>query len=179
MKNDQEDFKTAHQEVLTLNSSSCVNNTLDRGKENEICEPKKVEITGHMVTRGKSQKSSEIFQTPITKKVFEVNTPATCASSPAPVVNNSVNSKSLTGCVKNLSDTFRNTSNSPNFKNTTKIFEKTECKSKNEGEKESSIAKNASTEEFYFDFDFETLPAINKMEEEFDNLISMNSQYSG
>lgn len=128
----------------------------------------------HMVTRGKALseafKASALLNTPETGLYREARTPSTCASSQAsPALSEKSESKFEEAPTNSLSEK----SSTPSFcKNLSSRFEGLGSPSKNETISESAC--DTQDEEIYFDFDPLPFFRNNKVDKQFEDLMSLN-----
>ncbi|CAI2371601.1 unnamed protein product [Moneuplotes crassus] len=177
LKNAQKDMDQENKQGKGTSFSLTTPDVKDTSKEVKSCPPKQIIPKCHMVTRGKALteafKASELTNTPQPKLYREASTPSTVASTQA----SPVESEQKLTFIEEESDSstaqISKVSSPSCFKNLSSRIQRVETNSKSENN--STSTSDASNEEIYFDFDFQPFFRNDKVDIEFENLISLNS----
>ena len=175
LRNAQKDLNQENKQVgvsslLTPDSKGSI-------REFKTCPTKQMAPRSHMVTRGKalaeSFKSSDLINTPQSNLFREAGTPSTCASSKVSPLNLNAKFNAVSKDADASVTESKTTSTFSCSKNLNSRMEEFETQSKDESDSKSTC--DTPSEEVYFDFDFQPFLRNDKVDIEFENLMSLNS----
>ncbi|CAI2372058.1 unnamed protein product [Moneuplotes crassus] len=181
LKNSQKDLEQENSEIRRVNFNSITSDSKGNSK-NEKNSPQKQPFRQTSIqTRGNSLseafKSSEIINTPDPKLLKAAGTPSTCVSSQASPMNPEPNTTLRKDGLKGSAAPISKAPSPKCFKNLSPSIK--ECGTNSMAENTCTSVRKAPSDEIYFDFDFQPFLRNDKVDIEFENLISLNSVQTG